>query len=259
MHQINQALPFNHRVEIKRPIPRLVPKPQQLAGCRVGGTHDAAPIDHQNAFGQRFNHQLVDPSLHPRGQLAALRPQLNINQTGRNLAGQKRNDKTACTRQRRLQKMGGHVPRCLNGHPAGIAKQQQGHARRRAHGHQQRAQNGGHQNRQGEQGRVVDAVALHPLQGGKSQQINANGADPLDVKRLSQLARMRQQAHRQRSGEIAGTNQEQGAVFGGSQHIDAALKQYQHHTQCDAGGHEAAPKPLKFFGPVDLFYAGFKQ
>ncbi len=92
-------------------------------------------------------------------------------------------------------------PALQHQHP-GLGQQQQGDRRRRAQRERGGAQHRRHQDRHGEQRRVVDAPGLQELQAGEHQQVDADAGDPLRIEGDARPPRPRQQPHRQRGGQV---------------------------------------------------------
>jgi hypothetical protein len=86
---------------------------QDGVGRRVGRMHQALGVDHQHAFAQRLDHQIVDLRLHLRAAAAALRHRGLARQPAGEFVGQQRHHEEAGAGERRLHEAGRGIARLL--------------------------------------------------------------------------------------------------------------------------------------------------
>ena len=155
-------------------------QPEHRVNSRVGRLDLAPGVDHQHAFGERFDHHGVDLRLHLRGIAVVQCQRFLAYQAQCEFAGHQCDHEQAGTGQRGLEQGRRGIAGPEHPAQAGIRQQQQRRHGGGAQSDQHRAEHGAHQHRQGEQWREVDAALLQRLQQEEGSQIDADGRQPAD-------------------------------------------------------------------------------
>ena len=245
MHHIDQRLPGLFAREYEARVVGRVLGRQQAAGSRVHRQHGAAHINHHHALCQPFDHQLVDQALHACCRVAGLRALFFAGQTRCQLIGQQCHQKKPGPVQGRLKKSGIEVTQRLQRSPPRICHQKQRHRGGRAKSQQDRPEYRRQQDRQRKQWRVIHHARLQEIKCRKSQHVNADSQQPLQVKGTARWPGSGPDANRQRGKQIADAHRNSSPVGVVAQGINKGLQQHQHRSNSHARRHENPPQPIE--------------
>jgi hypothetical protein len=238
----SQRHPGRVRAQRERQLELGQPLSEDRVGRRIGRVHLPLRIDHQHAFAERLDHQVVHQGMHLRRAPVALCQRFLAHQPPRELVRQQRHHEQAGAGQRGLHEAGGGFGLLLQPVPAGMRQQQQRDHGRGAQADRAAAQHRAHQHRQGEQRRVIDAAHLQQLKSAEDHQVDADGRQPGRAEAPHRRLEACVAGDQQGCNKIAAGQCDDDRLQGLPESEHQALEQQQHDGHEAARSHEAAPQ-----------------